>query len=318
MPLEKIVRVIRDNKSFILTSHKNLEGDALGSELALMFLLQRLKKKAVVVDEDPVPVNYRFLPGTDKIKRPLHLKQNFDVGVFLDCANSQRAGKAAELVKQSEITVNIDHHISNNHFGSVNWVSSRSSSAAEMVYYLYKKFFKKIDYNSALCIYTGIATDTGFFSYSNASASAYEAAADLVGCGVSPNYVYGEVYNAFAFRDIVSLTKVISRAESYFKNRLIVAQCPLGLKIESGDMTDFLLSVLRNSKEAEIFILLRPLDNGRVKINFRSRKRVDVNKIASALGGGGHKNSAGAVVNDSVLNVRKRLLDLFKKEFYRG
>ena len=318
MPLAKIIKIIKNNKKFILTSHKNLEGDALGSELGLMFLLRKLNKEVVIYNQDAVPFNYKFLPGISRIKNAVLSPRKFDVGIFLDCASLERAGRPAEFVRNSGVVVNIDHHASNTNFGDINWVLGKASSTAELVYRLYKKFFKKVDYGPALCLYTGMSTDTGFFSYSNSSASTYAAAAELVECGVSPDYVYHKVYDSFSIKDITALAAVISKTEAYFGEKVVVVPFGPRKKVKSGDAGDFIFSVLRNSSRAEVFILMRRIGRNKVKVNFRSRGGFNVNTLAAAFGGGGHKNSAGAVVSGSILSVKKKVLSLIKAGHFYG
>ena len=131
MSIKKVIDEIRKNKSFLITSHINLEGDALGSELALKQLLVSLGKKATIINQDVALNEYSFFPGIKSIKRLSQLKGlSFDAFIAVDCSDLGRCPKVARLVDHDKIIINIDHHISNNKFGDVNWVDARSSSAS--------------------------------------------------------------------------------------------------------------------------------------------------------------------------------------------
>ncbi len=315
MPLAKIIKVLKENNNFVITTHRHPDGDALGAELAVYFLLKRLKKNVVIFNEDKVSGNYSFLPYSAKIlnKRPVSSK--FSVGISVDCASFDRIGKVKELFDDIGFIVNIDHHFSNENFGDLNWINSRASSTSEMIYALYKEIFDDLDKKTALCIYTGIVTDTGFFSYSSTSAHTHKIASELVKVGVSAPYVYTKVYSAFISKDISYLGGILSNLKSYFKDKLIIVTSDKWRESKTGDLTDLLFSVLRNIFTAEIFVFIKRLDKENIKINFRSKHNFDVNKLARVFDGGGHKKSAGAVTKGTVKSINDRIVKLVKTYF---
>ena len=129
MSIKKVIEKIKSNKSFLITAHTNLEGDALGSEMAFYNLLSKLNKRSLIVNEDPVPYPYQFLPGLKKVrpyKMFLRNKPDFDCFVVLDCSDLQRTGEVYRLNSENKPIINIDHHISNLMFGDVNWVEPNS------------------------------------------------------------------------------------------------------------------------------------------------------------------------------------------------
>ena len=137
MSIKKVINCIKKNKVFLITTHQNLEGDALGSEIAFYILLRKLGKKATMVNQDPTPQEYRFLKGASLIKRYRHnMKYKFDVLVVLDCSDKSRSGCVADLAVSGQPVINIDHHISNDKFGEINWILPDASSVSEMIYQL--------------------------------------------------------------------------------------------------------------------------------------------------------------------------------------
>ena len=212
MSLRKAVECIKRNKHFLISSHTNLEGDALGSELAFYLLLKKLGKSAVIVNEDDVPYGYDFLPGKDIIRR---YKDNmkvpdFDCFAVLDCSGLRRTGEVYRLnLKAKKPVLNIDHHISNERFGALNWVEPDASSCAEMVYKLYKKLGIPFDKDSATLLYTGLLADSGSFRYSNTTSFTHKAAAELLRYGLDVVYIYKKVYEEVPFEDMRLLTKIL-------------------------------------------------------------------------------------------------------------
>ncbi len=160
--LNKIIEKIKAAKTFLISAHVNLEGDAIGSELAVYFLLRKLFKRATIYNNDITPAIYKFLPFCRVIKNRLTGK-NFDAAIILDCSDSSRTGKVKNNLPQAGCIINIDHHISNTYFGDLNWVEPSVNSTAQMIYGLCKRL-RVMDRNIALCLYTGIFTDTGSFT----------------------------------------------------------------------------------------------------------------------------------------------------------
>lgn len=319
MGLKRIVEKIKKNRSFLVTSHVNLEGDALGSELALKGLLLHLGKQVVVVNEDNPPPEYSFLPGINNIKKLGYIKNRaFDAFIVVDCSDLGRCGKIGHSLGTSTLTINIDHHISNNRFGDVNWVDPYASSASEMIYEIYKKMGVPLDRDKSLCLYTGILTDTGSFHYSNTTPKSLNIAADLIGHNLDVNKIYKNIYENIPFSDIGLLVKIINTISQDRQGKIIwfrIEKDILRARKVSIDLTEYVLNFGRLIKEAEVVILFK--ENlqvpNQIRLNFRSR-RIDVNKIAKMFGGGGHKSASGATVKGSLESVQRRVIDKVKQQ----
>src|SRR3989338_959217 len=137
--MNEVVNAIKKGNRFLISAHVNLEGDSLGSQLAMRELLKGLGKESSIVDADPVPEHYKFLPNTNEVldRAPKNLK--FYAALILDCPNLKRIGRASDLISKDMVVINVDHHISNENFGHINWVDPNASSAGEMVYKLFKE-----------------------------------------------------------------------------------------------------------------------------------------------------------------------------------
>jgi len=319
--LKKVVALIRKNNNFLITSHTNPEGDALGSELAFYMLLRKLAKSAVIVNEDELPYGYNFLPESQNIKkfryRPRRRIQ-FDCLVLLDCSDLRRTGEVYRVNVENKPILNIDHHISNEKFGLVNWVEPYSSSTSEMIYKLYKKMGIPLDREAALCLYAGIMTDTGSFRYSNTSSSTLRIASELLKFNLDTVQIYKNLYENIPYEDIKLLSKILPKMRRGMAGRLVWFQIEHNLlknKKLSFDLSEHVLTFGRLIKDVEVCVLFK--ENlgvkNEIRINLRSQGKVDVNKIASCFGGGGHKTASGATIHGKLDTVIKKVLAKIKE-----
>lgn len=315
MSLSKSADCIKRNKFFLLTTHTSPEGDALGAELAFYRLLKKMGKQAVMINEDPCPAGYEFLPGMQKIKKFSSNLENirFDCLVTLDCADLKRSGEVYRLNTQARPVLNIDHHISNQGFGDINWIEPAASSCAEMVYLLYKKLKIPLDKESAICLYAGILTDTGSFHYSNTSALTHKIVSQLLEFKLDIPRIYRSIYENVPYQEMQLLAGILPGMRSAAQGRIIWFQIKHGLlrgRRPSFDLSENILSFGRAVKGVEVVALFK--ENLGVKeeirVNLRSHGRVDVNKIASYFGGGGHKNASGITIRGKINPVRDMVL----------
>ena len=315
MSLEKVIDCLKRHKSFLITSHANPEGDALGSELAFYNLLKKLSKRAVVVNEDKLPYGYDFLPKKNIIKKFRKNMQRieFDCFVVLDCSDLSRSGEVYKINLGQKPILNIDHHISNQMFGDVNWLEPNSSSCCEMIYKLYKKLRISIDKDTAISLYTGILTDTGSFRYTNTTGFTHRAVAELLRHSLDIIEIYKNIYENIPFLDMKLLSKVLPRMRQGAGGKIIWFQIKRSMlkdKKSSFDLSEHILSFGRAIKDAEVVVLFK--ENlgvkDEVRVNLRSQGKIDVNKIASFFGGGGHKAASGATIRGRLDQVRKKVL----------
>jgi len=308
--LKKIVEKINSSKSFLITAHMNLEGDALGSELAAYILLKKLKKRAVIYNNDPTPAIYKFLPFSRVIKNNI-AEDKFDVALVLDCSDVSRAGKVKDSLSKAKCIINIDHHISNTNFGDINWVEPYSGSAAQMIYLLCEKF-KVMDKNIALCLYTGIFTDTGNFTYANTDSQTHKVVASLMKYNLHPHKIYGIIHSLCAPADLNFIGRIISSLK-FDSRRKICWATITKWQDKSYDLTEVVFSIMRLLKDPEILLLFKMVGRHRTRVNFRSRGRIDVNRIAKFFGGGGHKNASGTTIEESLEKAEKKVISFARK-----
>jgi len=313
--LKEVVKCVKRNKYFLITAHTNLEGDALGAELAFCRILKKLGKSGTIVNEDELPGGYTFLPDTGKIKKykPNLKGVRFDCFVVLDCSDLKRTGEVYRMSAANKTVLNIDHHISNEKFGDVNWVEPHCSSCCEMVYRLYKKLGLALDRNAAVFLYTGMLADTGSFRYSNTAASTHQTVAELLRYNLDVPQIYKKIYEDVPFADMQLLARILPRMKRQAGGRIIwfqVKKDMLKNKSFSFDLSEHILSFGRAVKGAEAVVLFK--ENlgvkDEIRVNFRSQGKVDVNKVAAYFGGGGHKTASGATIHGRLDKVRREVL----------
>ncbi len=315
MSLKKAVACIERNKVFLITAHTNPEGDALGSELAFCRLVKKLGKGATIVNEDTIPYGYDFMPGVKDIKKYKdNLKDiKFDCFVALDCSNLKRCAEVYRLNKDHKPVLNIDHHISNENFGDINWVEPHVSSTCEMIYRLYKKLGVSLDKDSALSLYVGILTDTGSFRYSNTSSFVHRIASELLRFSLDVPLIYRNIYGNIPLEDMKLLAKILPQMKFKGAGRIVWFTVPRDLlkgQDIAFDLTENILSFGRAIKDVEVTVLFKqnlgPKDE--VRVNFRSQGEVDVNRIAKFFGGGGHRTASACTIAGNLGEVARRVL----------
>ncbi|HOW42534.1 MAG TPA: bifunctional oligoribonuclease/PAP phosphatase NrnA [Candidatus Omnitrophota bacterium] len=330
MSIEKAVSCIKKYRRFLISSHTNMEGDALGSELAFYFLVKKLGKQAVIVNEDPVPYGYEFLPGQNAIRRYRHGMKvpAFDCFVAVDCSDERRTGEVYRLngepggASVRKPILNIDHHISNGFFGTVNWVDPQASCACEMVYELYKRLGVALDKKAALALYAGIVTDTGSFRYTNTTAHTHAVASELIACGVPVAAIYRSIYASIPLEDLRLLLRVLPTMKVELGGKVVWFQLRKELLKKAGvvtiDLGESVLNFGRSLKDVEVVILFKEnlTRQNEVRVNFRSQGAIDVNQIARAFGGGGHKTASGCTVKGALDALRRRVLQKVRQAVY--
>jgi len=315
MSLKKVIACVKRNKSFLITAHTNLEGDALGSELAFYRLVKRLGKEAVVINDDSVPYGYEFMPDAQGIKkfRPNMRNMEFECFTVLDCSNMKRCGNVSKLISADKTILNIDHHIDNGRFGDVNWVDSRASSCSELIYKLYKQLRVPLDKDTATLLYVGILTDTGSFRYTNTTWFTHAMVSELLRYGIDVARVYKSVNENIPFSDMQLLSSILPRLQRDASGRIAWFKIKRTLLKHNRiyfDLSEHLLGFARSVKGVEVALLFKEnlKVNNEIRVNFRSQGGVDVNRIAAFFGGGGHKTASGATIRGSIDTVTRKVL----------
>jgi len=310
--MREVIAAIKKRNKFLITAHVNLEGDSLGSQLAMKGLLDAIGKTAVIVDNDAVPEHYKFLPRAGDVSNKIDKNLDFEAAIVLDCPTLKRIGKVRDLIPKGKFIINIDHHVSNEKFGDVNWVEPHASSAGEMVYKLFKEMDVKLTKEIALSLYIAILTDTGSFNYDNTSSVTHEIAGELLGYGLDPASVSESVYERRSLADIKLLGMVLSSIKINSAGEVAYLEVTdKMLKTTGADLVkaEGFVNYARSIDKVKVAIIFKE-DNGSGKVNvsFRSKGEVDVNKLAAFFGGGGHVRASGCIVEGRLAEVERKIL----------
>jgi bifunctional oligoribonuclease and PAP phosphatase NrnA len=297
----QVLEEIRSADRFLLTTHEKPDGDAVGSLVAMQQVLTALGKDALALlhaEELPLPYEYRFLqleglvtePPEDVCARTL---------VFLDCGNIDRT-PADDLKREDGHIVNIDHHHDNTRFGTVNHVDESASCTAEMVWDLMKGLGVEATQPIAEALYVGLVTDTGRFMYENTGPRAHEMAAELLAGGVDAHAIYRRLYEGVPQGKLELLARGLSALQRYDGGLLTLTHLTVDDYRDTGadeSYSEGLVDHLRALEGTAVAGLVRDLlsdDGGSRKVSLRATDdRVDVSRIARAMGGGGHRRAAG-------------------------
>ena len=317
--LRAVADAIRANDRFLVVTHENPDGDALGSMLGAAYGLRALQKDVVfyVSGDAPLPAEYRFL-DVDEIKRELPDDLEQRVVLAVDCANERRIGPDTEAVDRAKLVLDVDHHHDNSRFGTINLIVDDASSSAEIVRDLLRELGVRLTPPIAEALYVGLVTDTGRFQYSNTTPKSFRLAAELVEAGADVHGIFRHVYETVQFAKLKLLARALERAQLFEGGRLVVSYL---LKDDFGDVgaeepySEGLIDSLRAVEGSEMVALIRepPRNEGPSRrISLRSsHDEVDVSAIARKAGGGGHRQAAGFSSERPIGEI----IDFIRREF---
>ena len=303
--------IIKQSKKILLLSHVNPDGDTLGSLCAMYSMIyKRFKIKADMSVVSNIPLNYKFLPNINLAQRYFDNSLVYDLVITLDVAAIDRVRDSKIFFDKAKVTVNFDHHKTNPEFGQYNIINSDASSCGEVLYDYFKQNNWEFTEDAAACLYVAIMTDTGNFRFENTSSKALRAAADLVDLGAKPTYLYKQCYETKTKNLVMFQNYCVNKAEFVNDNKVVyttVYKKDLEKFSAGDDYTDGIAETLRAIDTTEVAFVAKEVDTKLTKISMRS-KQIDVAKICSEFGGGGHTFAAGCTIKASVKDSIKKLL----------
>jgi phosphoesterase RecJ-like protein len=294
--LSQVVELIENKQSFAITTHIRPDGDGIGSSLGLCWLIRSLGKSAEVIAADTIPVAYRALPGADEIRNVSEIDRQYDAVFVIECSDVDRPGIKG---LGDQFTVNIDHHATSEHFGTINWIDSTASAVGEMIYNLCKAIGGRVTREIAECLYLALVTDTGSFHFPNTTDRTLKVASELVRVGVKPADISEAVYNSYPWSRIELMRRVLETVKRDETGRVAWMRQTLAMKTDSkavdGDNNGF-VNIPLAAREVLAVIYMREVGDNQFRVSLRSKGDINVAKVAETFGGGGHKNAAGCCV----------------------
>jgi len=310
--IQSIVKEIRSNNSFLLTSHEGPDGDAVGSTLALASFLRKIGKDVCVHFRDPVPDLYAFLPGTETVRYQIP-DRDFDIAFVLDIGELRRAGEQFCRFKRINKLINLDHHLGCEQFGAYNLIDPAAASTGVLVHRIASEFGYCFDIDTALCLYVSIITDTGSFRYSNSNREAFTIAGEMIECGINAWDVAEQIYENQPLKRLKLLALAINTLEVIKEGQAASLAVTLDMYAKTGadaELTDGFVNYPRSIRGVEVAIFFRQTDEARYKVGFRSKGKVNVAEFAAGLGGGGHHNAAGCSVDGTLVEVKAKVYSI--------
>jgi len=308
----ELISFLKEGKSFFITTHINPEADAFGSAIALSMALESLGKKTIVYDRDSVPEFYKFLPGHERFRNSTSdLQLSTYSLILLDCNSLKRAGIEGARFNYSAV---IDHHkteksTTQGSFGDIRWIEPEAAATGLMVFYLIKDLGVPITKEIAINLYAAISIDTGTFRYNNTTAEVLRVGAELIEAGVSPAYISHSLYETWSKERFTLLVMALNTLE--IREGVAMTHVSKEMYKKTGanpEDTENFPNFPRMMKDIKVSAFYKEIGNNYWKVSLRSKGNMNVAKIASLFGGGGHENAAGFEIKSDLESAKKSLL----------
>ncbi len=317
MTFQHIIDFLNRHEKFILTAHETPDGDALGSEYAMLRALQKMGKKALIFNADPAPKNFKFIDETDEIntlESPDQLPSDLEdyVLIILDVNDTGNIGNILKYVFPAvKDYFIIDHHDTGENTLTANLIQEDASSTGEILFQLFNELKIELDLDMARALYMAIVYDTGSFIYPKTSALTFSIARELLVCGVKPNKIYNRIYETRSIASLVLQSWVLSTLELECHNHVAV-QIMLKKHLEDSGATyeegHHIINIPLAAEAIKVSIYFKENLEGILRCSLRSKGDIDVVKIAQKFGGGGHKTAAGFKCSQPIEEVKQTVL----------
>lgn len=312
--LQQTRKFLLEHDDYLVVSHVQPDGDAVSSTLAVGWLLSCLGKKYTMLNEGPIPQRMEYLWHADEIVNLAdgELPRKYSNVICVDCADFQRVGLTQQYFANDALIVNIDHHPTNNGYGSVTLIKPDAAATAEILFDLLKTFQVEWNIDIATAIYTGLLTDTGGFRYSNTSPKVMAAVSELLAMGVNGPELAETLLEEMTLAQVKVLNRALSTLELSPEGDIawvyVTPQDMIDCNASNEDL-EGIVNYPRNIRGVEVGILFKVIHQQAVKVSLRSAGKVDVAALAQTFGGGGHTRAAGARIEAELDQVIPMVLE---------
>ena len=309
MSLKKIAEKIMQTERIAVVTHASPDGDAVGSTLGIVLALRALGKDVLVLSKEPAPLNLSFLPLFEEYGLEATLRADRELLLALDCGNKERLSMERDGFDEI-FKINIDHHVSNEMYGELNYVDSGSASTAEIIFELMEALGVRPDQSMAQCLYTGIISDTGSFRFPSTTAKTLRITAELLETEVDFSAIQRVLFGTSEFKRIKLLGRALMTLESHMDGFVSMMNLEANdfntLSIsdrDSGDIVNYGLE----PPEADVSVLLKEAE-GFFRVSVRTKLKIDASSLCGKFDGGGHVRAAGCNIRAASLEEAKRLI----------
>ncbi len=308
----EIASALQGAGKILVASHIRPDADALGSTIAFTLWLRSLGKDVTAWNQDGVTPNFRYLPEYELVSQPSAEKQAFDVVVALDNSVKNRLGTVVDLIEPPRLFINMDHHVSNEGYGDLNYIDPTSPATGQILFEFFQDQGVSITPEMAANLYAAISTDTGSFQYAGTDSRTFAAASGLVASGVKVAELSRQMYENYPRRRIELLRHALNDAKFSCDERVVSFSLPLSVVHELSllpEDNEGIIDHLRAVEGVIAAVFFEELPDGKVRVSARSKDlRVDVCKICAQFKGGGHPLAAGARIPGSLAEVQEKFL----------
>ncbi len=276
----------------------------------MAYALRALGKTVRIIDKDPAPPQLQTFPGITDMEVASHVDGDFDAAIVMECGDLSRTGV---IGFEKYFVINIDHHPGNALYGAINWFDEGAAACGEMVFDLIEALGVKLTAEIATHVYVALMTDTGGFHFGHITPHSFEIARRCTEAGAQPEAIARAVYDSSTLGRLRLMGAVLHDLDLEAKGRVALAHMSLKMLAECGathEDSDGLINMPLTVKEIEAVAFFKEISPGSYRISMRSKGAVDVNRVANAFGGGGHKNAAGCSMTGSYSQVRRKLLEV--------
>lgn len=311
LDVKECVSLLKEYDNYLILTHRNPDGDTLGSAFALHRALSQLNKKSMVRCGDPIHPKYSYLwdgIGSDEIE--------FDKIIAVDVADKKLLGEEFEAKYGDNVFLCIDHHLSNREYAE-NLLLEDRAAAAVIIYEIVCELGIEFTPEIASCVYTGLATDTGCFLFSNTTPTVHRIAADVMEKGADYTFINRLMFETKTLSYLRLEQMAVSSIESHFDGKCAIMMVTRKMIEESGSSAsdcDGIAAIPRKIEGVKIAVTIRERHDGSYKVSLRTVEPYDAAKICANFGGGGHHAAAGCDFNCSIDEVKNALLKVIKEE----
>ena len=312
--MKEMVDRIRNGSNFLITSHRGPDGDALGSSLALQAILHKLGKRARVIVRDRWADPLDFTPGAETVEiidtLPDDYPDSYDALFTMECPEAERCG--FDILPGP--VVNVDHHVGNEMYGEINVLDVEAPSVGEMLLELAGELDVEIDAGIATAIYISLASDTGFFRYTNTTQRAFDAATKLVRAGADPGQISLELNENLRPQALRLLGRCLETLEMHLDGRVSVMRMTSAMLTEveaTAEDADGISAWGRRISGVQVAAFLKEVEDG-TRVSLRAKPGADVYEVAKRFGGGGHRAASGCFIAEPIEKAQKTLLDALR------
>lgn len=313
----EVEEVLRKHQRFVVIAHMRPDGDAIGSTIAMGEALKQLGKDVILLNEDGVPVNLRFMKGSEEVKRTPDHVIDADVLISLDNGSWRRLGdRSIKAVSDIPFCLNIDHHETNDCYGNMCCIMPEESSTGGLLYHLFKSMNVPLNPTMRDAIYVAVSTDTGSFQYERTTPEVMEMGADLIRMGTNVHEINRKLYQETSWNKLMAVREVLNNMHLAEEGRISYCALTNKRKQELGiddDDTEGLIDILRSIRGVVLSAFFEEQRDGRIRISLRSKDQdICVNNVASHFGGGGHALAAGIRMRTTIEDAQEKVLNELK------